>query len=58
MTKYELWRNAVYFDNEASHIETYETRADAKEALRTKAYHADLLHTDYEIRETTEDGEA
>jgi len=49
-SKFKLYRNAAYFDDEPTHIDTYETRSEAKEALIRKAHNADLMYSDYKIK--------
>ena len=48
---YDLYRNAVYFDDEPQYIDTFETEEEASKKLVRKAHFADLLYSDYEIRE-------
>jgi len=51
LISYDLYRNAVYFDDEPSYLDSYETHEEARDALIKKAHFADLLYSDYEIRE-------
>jgi hypothetical protein len=47
--KYELWREAVFFDDEPVYIDTFDTREEANEALVRRANFADLRYSEYDI---------
>lgn len=55
--KYELWREAAGLDEPGDpvYIDTFDTMEDAKDAMARRAEAADLLHTDYEVRVTTDE---
>lgn len=53
----ELWRKGVYPDEDPTYLDTFDSRDKAKEDLVRRAEFADLLYSDYEIREIAPDTE-
>ena len=51
LKSFDLYRNAVYFDDEPQYIDSFETKEEAREELVRRANFADLLYSDYEVRE-------
>lgn len=53
MTEYEVWRDAVFYDDEPRHVATCETYEAARDEVerRVDEADADLMPLDYDIRE-------